>query len=346
MIEQLKDKSKTVTQLENELSTTKKETIFLDTKIIVNSRFDNFFEFLDTKDTKIGDTFNEKNFDTLLNKRALKYKFSTVNNMRKKVLNFLLKDSLNSKVQTTSDLYKNTTSKEMIKKVLFGLYTLFLLLTSLSYFNFLSPIVISTFILIFIPIAFVFLTKITSIRESIFMLSLKDFMNSFANKYKNADFKEKEFSGYKESFDNNSLIPFETRFQFGLENVYNSEIIIPFIPDFLKNNTQKEYLELFLINYGKLQTQSHVLSLKNIDFNNLDKLNNEQLLEIKNELDKKSIDLANKKQKSVNTLNTVIGKIEECETKIKERFSSYGTYITRSDIQNTEKLKKIFVSSL
>lgn len=47
----------------------------------------------------------------------------------------------------------------------------------------------------------------------------------------------------------------------------------------------------------KLQTQSHVLSLKNIDFQNLDKLNNEQLLEIKNELDKKSIDLANKKQK-------------------------------------------------
>lgn len=60
MIEQLKDKSKTATQLEKELSVTKKETIFLDTKIIVNSRFDNFFEFLDTKDTKIGDTFNEK----------------------------------------------------------------------------------------------------------------------------------------------------------------------------------------------------------------------------------------------------------------------------------------------
>lgn len=58
--------------------------------------------------------------------------------MRKKVLNFLLKDSLNSKVQTTSDLYKNITSKEMIKKVLFWLYALFLLLTSLSYLIFKS----------------------------------------------------------------------------------------------------------------------------------------------------------------------------------------------------------------
>lgn len=345
MLEQLNKKAIIASQLEKELPINRKETTFLGTKVIINSRFDEFFDVL--KDTKIGDTFNEKDFTTLLNKQALKYKLSIVNQMRKKAVSFILEDSFNSKVQTTKDLYDNNISKNVITKVLFSLYVIFIFIMSLSYFNILSSVTISVIIpILLIPIVLILLENITSIQQSIFRLSLKNFMGYFTNKYKNNNFKEKEFYGYKESFSNNSLIYFEDRFQLGLENVYNSEIIIPFIPDYLNNKKHKDYLESFLINYGKLQTQSHVLSLKNIDFNNLEELDNEQLIEIQKELSKKSIDLMDKKQTSIHKITIMENKIKDCDTKIKERVSDYGILITKDDMKDVDKLKNMFMKSL
>jgi len=341
----------------NELASTKRETVFLDTKIIINSKFNTFFDVLDSKDKKIGDTFSETNFDALLNKRALKYKLSIINKMRKNLLKHFLKDSLNSKVYSTKDFDFFKLVNKNINKSFLLLYIILLATLLMSYMNIFDyQEFIFLFIMILtIPLSIIYFKNLNNISKSDFRLSLQYFMKYFSKEMVNLESTNKKIDtyGYKESFLDENLIKYEDRVKIGLADIYNSDIIIPFIPNFKSNPNQKKYLELFLINYGKLQTQRHYSDYRDLSPDYLKTLSSEKLIEVQKEISIKKEQLEKEKLESVNRNKVYEQKIEEYNIKIKERDEEIAqkyrekgyTVFTLDDINDKEKMQKLIYQS-
>lgn len=336
--------------LDAELPSVKKETIFLGTKVVINSRFNNFFDVLDSKDKKFGDTLNEKNFDSLLNKRALKYKLSIINKMRKNVLKHFLKDSLNSKVHSNKDFnFFKLINKNLNKSFLF-LYIIFIFILLMSYVNIFDylGLIFSIILIGSVLLGAIYFRNLRNIAKSNFRLSLEQFMNNFAEEmtFLEKTNKEVEAYGYKESFSDKGFMNFTDRVKIGLANVYNSDIIIPFIPDFATKQKQRDYLELFLINYGKIQTQKHFFSFKNLSPDFLKTLGTEKLVEIQNELFIKKEQLQTEKIHAINKAKELDNKAKELDNKIAQEYRDRGMIVlSREDLENKDKIKKAFLSA-
>lgn len=334
-MEHMKHRSKTVSILDKELEVNKKNIHFLDCDIILNSRFNTFLksiENIDINNITLGSKYKEIKF-----KSALLNKARNVNKMRKRVLNSLkdnvIKNKIHSKVHFTDYLYINMLNKDFLNKLFIAVYSVFIFALFLSYINIMSILISGLISILFLPIVIFQIKNIKNINRANFMLSLKKFSSSIFSKYNKEEFTKAEFCGYKEAIKHNTLMPFETRVHLGLQNIYNSQIIIPFI----KNKNSNFFYE----NYGRLQSQQ--FKLKPARYSRSHFLKN-------NLTEEASKDLKEEDSRELKSLSMLLEyselAVKEEEKRLKIKYASIGQVILfEDDFKNPESLKQQLLQS-